>query len=49
MSQIEAGKGRIPPDKYEAFARAYKVNRKWFAQNLLRLTDPCMFEMLFRE
>jgi transcriptional regulator with XRE-family HTH domain len=47
MSQIEAGKGRIPPEKYETFAKAYKVDPKWFAQNYLRFTDRYMFKLLF--
>jgi transcriptional regulator with XRE-family HTH domain len=47
MSQIEAGKGRIPPEKYEMFAKSYKVDTKWFAQNLLHFTDPYMHRMLF--
>jgi transcriptional regulator with XRE-family HTH domain len=49
MSQIEAGKGRIPPEKYECFAEAYGVDPQWFAKNYLRLTDPYMFKMLFRK
>jgi hypothetical protein len=47
MSQIEAGKGRIPPEKYEIFAKSYKVSNVWFGRNYLHLTDPYMFEMLF--
>ena len=47
ISQIEAGKGRIPPEKYEAFAKVYNVDSKWFAQNYLHFTDPYMFKLLF--
>src|SRR5687768_1392780 len=47
ISQIESGKGRIPPEKYETFAKVYNVDSRWFAQNYLRHTDPYMFKLLF--
>jgi hypothetical protein len=47
IPQIEAGKGRILLEKYEAFARVYNVDPKWFAQNYLRFTDPYMHKLLF--
>jgi transcriptional regulator with XRE-family HTH domain len=47
ISQIESGKGRIPPDKYETFAKVYNADPKWFAENYLRFTDPYMFKLLF--
>jgi transcriptional regulator with XRE-family HTH domain len=47
ISQIEAGKGRIPPEKYEAFAKVYNVDPTWFAKNYLRFTDRYMHKLLF--
>jgi transcriptional regulator with XRE-family HTH domain len=48
ISQIESGKGRIPPEKYETFAKVYNVDPKWFMKKYLQFTDPYAFKLLFR-
>lgn len=47
ISQIEAGTGRIPPQKYKAFADAFNVDVKKFVRELLKFYDPDTFEVLF--
>jgi transcriptional regulator with XRE-family HTH domain len=49
ISQIENGKGRIPPDKYRLWAKAVKVNPQQFVQTLLRFYDPVTYAILFGE
>src|ERR1700676_3278374 len=49
ISQIENGKGRIPPDKYRLWAKALKVNPQQFVQTLLRFYDPVTHAILFGE
>jgi transcriptional regulator with XRE-family HTH domain len=47
ISQLETGRGRIPPDRYKAWAQALKVPVKEFVQNILRFYDPVTHEILF--
>ncbi len=47
ISQLEVGRGRIPPDRYERWARALGVNPADFVRNLLRFYDPETFRLLF--
>ena len=47
ISQIEAGRGRIPPDRYEAWATALDVEPKAFVQKLLRYYDPLTHAIVF--
>ena len=47
ISQLEVGRGRIPPDRYERWARALGVNPAEFVRNLLRFYDPETFRLLF--
>jgi DNA-binding XRE family transcriptional regulator len=47
ISQIEAGRGRIPPDRYEAWASALGVEPKAFVQTLLRYYDPLTHAIVF--
>jgi transcriptional regulator with XRE-family HTH domain len=47
ISQIEAGRGRIPPDRYEAWAAALGVEPKTFVQTLLRFYDPLTHAIVF--
>ena len=49
VSQIEAGRGRIPPDRYEAWAEALGVEPKFFVRTLLRYYDPVTYKILFRD
>ncbi|WP_172124342.1 MULTISPECIES: helix-turn-helix transcriptional regulator [unclassified Devosia] len=47
ISQIESGKGRVPPNQYAAMAKALKVEPHDFAKQMLRFYDPITHEMLF--
>lgn len=47
ISQIETGHGRIPPDRYEAWAGAIKVDLSDFVREILRYYDPVTFSILF--
>ena len=47
ISQIEAGRGRIPPDRYEAWAKALGVEPESFVQTLLRYYDPLTHAIVF--
>ncbi len=49
ISQIENGKGRIPPDKYQLWAKALQVPPRDFVQTILQFYDPVTFEILFGE
>jgi transcriptional regulator with XRE-family HTH domain len=49
ISQLEAGRGRIPPDRYIAWAKALGVDPKIFVQTLLRYYDPVTYAILFQE
>lgn len=47
ISQIEAGRGRIPPGRYAAWAAALGVEPKTFVQTLLRYYDPVTYAIVF--
>ena len=47
ISQIEAGRGRIPPDRYLHWASALGVDPRHFVQTLLRYYDPVTYAILF--
>jgi transcriptional regulator with XRE-family HTH domain len=47
ISQLETGRGRIPPDRYKAWAQALGVEPRGFVKNVLRFYDPITFEILF--
>ncbi len=49
ISQIENGRGRVPPDRYKLWAEVLKVDPKEFMQGLMRYYDPYAYEMLFGE
>jgi transcriptional regulator with XRE-family HTH domain len=48
ISQLENGRGRIPPDRYEDWAEALKVDVKDFTRELMRYYDPVTFRILFK-
>lgn len=48
VSQIEAGRGRIPPERYESFASALGVEPRDFVKELLSFYDPITYRLLFR-
>lgn len=47
VSQLEAGRGRVPPGQYEAFARALNVPLREFVKTLMRFYDPLTYYALF--
>lgn len=47
ISQLETGRGRIPPDRYRDWAQALGVPERDFVRELLRFYDPITFEILF--
>jgi DNA-binding XRE family transcriptional regulator len=49
ISQLESGRGRIPPDRYLVWAQVLGVEPKFFVRNLLRSYDPITYSILFGE
>ena len=49
ISQLETGRGRIPPDRYREWAKALEVSEKSFVRELLRFYDPITYEILFSD
>ena len=47
ISQLETGRGRVPPDRYRVWAAALGVDAAVFVRELLRFYDPVTFEILF--
>lgn len=47
ISQLETGRGRIPPDRYRAWAEALGVDPKAFVQSLMRFYDPMTYNILY--
>lgn len=47
ISQLETGRGRIPPDRYIEWANALQVPPRDFVYTLLRYYDPVTFSILF--
>lgn len=47
ISQLENGRGRIPPNRYRDWAKALRVDEKTFAKRLLSYYDPVTYEILF--
>ncbi len=47
ISQVESGRGRIPPDRYAAWCAALGVEMKPFVRVLMRHYDPMTYECLF--
>src|SRR5258708_20942196 len=47
ISQLEAGRGRIPPDRYLHWAEALGVEPRYFVRTLLRYYDPVTHAILF--
>lgn len=49
ISQLETGRGRVPPDRYRIWAEALGVDVRDFVKGLMRFYDPQTFEILFGE
>ncbi len=48
ISQLESGRGRIPPYRYREWARALGVEPQAFVRELLRYYDPITHDLLFK-
>jgi len=47
ISQLESGRGRIPPDRYRAWAQALGVEVREFVVHLMQFYDPITYRVLF--
>ena len=47
VSQIETGRGRIPPDSYRIWAEALGVEPRRLVRDLMRYYDPVTHNILF--
>lgn len=47
ISQLENGRGRIPPERYEAWAAALNVPSHHFVERVLSFYDPMTHRILF--
>ena len=48
ISQIEAGRGRVPADRMHDWAVALEMNPRELAINLMKYYDPYTYELIFR-
>ena len=49
ISQVEAGRGRVPPERYEDLAKALGVPPRALVKQLLFFYDPFTYRFLFEE
>ncbi len=47
ISQLENGRGRIPPDRYADWAKALDVPVRPFVKKLMGFYDPVTYDLLF--
>jgi transcriptional regulator with XRE-family HTH domain len=47
ISQVESGRGRIPPDRFRDWAKALGVPAREFVTKLMRYYDPVTYRILF--
>lgn len=47
ISQLETGRGRIPPDRYRVWAEALGVPASEFVRTLMQYYDPVTHSILF--
>lgn len=47
ISQLETGRGRIPPDRYVDWAKALGMEPREFVYSIMRYYDPITFSILF--
>jgi transcriptional regulator with XRE-family HTH domain len=47
ISQLENGRGRIPPHQYRNWARALGVDEKLFVKKMLSCYEPAIHDILF--
>jgi transcriptional regulator with XRE-family HTH domain len=49
ISQLETGRGRIPPDRYLVWADALGVEPRAFVRTLMSYYDPVTYNIIFGE
>lgn len=49
ISQLETGRGRIPPDRYLRWAATLGVDPKVFVKTLMKFYDPVTYAILFED
>jgi transcriptional regulator with XRE-family HTH domain len=47
ISQLETGRGRVPPDRYRVWAAALQVEPELFVKELMMYYDPITYDILF--
>lgn len=47
ISQLETGRGRIPPDRYLVWAKALNIEPREFVRKVMYFYDPVTHEILF--
>jgi transcriptional regulator with XRE-family HTH domain len=47
VSQLEAGRGRVPSDRYQSWAKAVGMPAAEFVRTLMRFYEPNTYEILF--
>jgi len=48
ISQIEAGRGRVPADSLQDWSEALEMNSREFATNLMKFYDPHTYKLIFQ-
>jgi transcriptional regulator with XRE-family HTH domain len=49
ISQVESGRGRVPPDRYVAWAAALDLDVVPFVKTMMRFYDPVTHGLLFAD
>ena len=49
ISQLETGRGRIPPDRYLIWAHALGIDKREFVRTLMSYYDPVTYRILFEQ
>lgn len=47
ISQLETGRGRVPAERYEAYAKALQVDPREFAMRMLQAYENSTYRILF--
>jgi hypothetical protein len=47
ISQIEAGRGRVPAEKLRIWSKALEMDPKDFAVKLMKYYDPYLYDMIY--
>lgn len=47
ISQIEAGRGRVPAERFQIWAEALEIEPREFAINLMQYYDPYTYQLVF--